>query len=144
MTEWAGLQPPLDPALITGRTDVGAVLVDTLKLLQEASDYLTRLPRVPVTQQLISKLEAHQRDPATLTAQRVAEQIAHEQQARCAAAYTAFGLPIIACEVQGNKLRMKLGTSPSARERAIKMLEAGCELQLEPKATFRPPRSKRS
>lgn len=144
MTEWAGLQPPLDPALIIGQTDVGAVLVDTLKLLQEASDYLTRLPRVPVTQQLIAKLEAHQSAPATLTARRVAEQLEHEKQARCAAAYTAFGVPIIECEVQGNKLRMKLGNAPSSRARALAMLEAGCELQLEPKTSFRPPRSKRS
>ncbi|WP_087866050.1 hypothetical protein [Comamonas thiooxydans] len=144
MTEWAGLQPPLDPALIIGKTDVGAVLVDTLSLLQEASDYLKRLPRVPITQQLIAKLEAHQLAPATLTARRVAEQLEHEKLARCAAAYTTYGLPIIECEVQGNALRMKLGHAPSSSARAIAMLEAGCELQLEPKTSFRPPRSKRS
>lgn len=144
MTEWAGPQPPLDKALVTGKADASAVLADTLTLLQEASDYLARLPRVPMTQQLIAKLEAHQRDPATMTAKRVAAQLENEQQARCAAAYTAYGLPVISCEVDGNKLRLKMGTAPSSRERVIKMLEAGCELQLEPKATFRPPRSKRS
>lgn len=115
---------------------MSAVLGDTLALLHEASAYLKRLPQVHPTLVLIAKLERHLQAPATATAQRAADRALHEQQARCATENDPYGVPIIEAEVQGDKLRLKLGT-PRNRDRAINLLQAGCELQLSPKQAQR-------
>lgn len=136
MSGWAGLSAPLDPKTIAGEADIGAVLGDTLALLQEASAYLKRLPQVHPTLVLIAKLERHLQAPAMATVQRAADRVRHEQQARCATANDPYGVPIIEAEVQGDKMRLKLGT-PRNRERAINLLQAGCEMHLVLKSVQR-------
>ena len=119
------------------QADLGAMLNDTISLLQEATAYLKRMPQVHPTQVMVAKLERHLQAPAAATAQRVAAQIEHGQLARCATANDPFGVPIIEAEVHGDKVRLKLGPARN-KERAIKLLEAGCELQLEGKTALRP------
>ena len=127
---WDGIKPFTQPNPIQTMDHLAAVLGDTLELLVEVSDYLSRLPRVPMTQELINKIEAHQNDPGALTAMRIAKQIEAEAQSRVVGLYTPAGLPLLEMEVQGNTLRLKIGPEP-ARATALRRLEQGQELKLE-------------
>ena len=127
---WNGIAPFAPPNPIQTMDHLAAVLGDTLELLAEVSDYLGRLPHVPVTKELIKKIEAHQNDPGALTAMRIAKQIETEAQSRVVGLYTPAGLPLLEVEVQGNTLRLKIGPEP-ARATALRRLEQGQELKLE-------------
>jgi hypothetical protein len=52
---WDGIKPFTPPNPIQTMDHLAAVLGDTLELLAEVSDYLSRLPNVPVTRELIKK-----------------------------------------------------------------------------------------
>ena len=127
---WNGIAPFAPPNPIQTMDHLAAVLGDTLELLAEVSDYLSRLPHVPATKELINKIEAHQNDPGSLTAMRIAKQIEAEAQSRTAGLYTPTGLPFVEVEVQANIVRLKIGPEP-IRRGALKLLERGQELKLQ-------------
>ena len=127
---WDGIKPSNQPNPIHTMDHLAAVLGDTFELLAEVSDYLSRLPLVPATRELIDKIDAHQNDPGALTAMRIAKQIETEAQSRVVGLYTPAGLPLLEVEVQGNTLRLKIGPEP-ARATALRRLEQGQELKLE-------------
>lgn len=127
-----------------------STLQDTLQLLGEVSEYLKRLPHVPVTRQLIDRIDAHILSPETHTARRLSMELSAEtelrQMTRVAASYTASGLPIIEVAVQGDSVRMKLEQAhlsgpdgeqiaQSLRDMAARQLERGLVLTLAPKTT---------
>ncbi len=72
---WNGINPFTPPNPIQTMDHLAAVLGDTLELLAEVSDYLSRLPHVPATKELINKIEAHQTDPGALTAMRLEDEM---------------------------------------------------------------------
>ena len=127
---WDGIKPFTPPNPIQTMDHLAAVLGDTLELLAEVSDYLGRLPHVPVTKELINKIEAHQNNPGALTAMRIAKQIEAEAQSRVVGLYTPAGLPLIEVEVQADMVRLKIGPEP-VRRGALRRLEEGREFKLE-------------
>ena len=127
---WNGIKPFTSPNPIQTMDHLAAVLGDTLELLAEVSDYLGRLPHVPVTKELINKIEAHQNNPGALTAMRIAKQIEAEAQSRVVGLYTPAGLPLIEVEVQADMVRLKIGPEP-IRRGALRRLEQGQEYRLQ-------------
>jgi len=127
-----------------------AALQDALRLLGEVSDYLKRLPHVPITRKLIDRIDAHVANPEVLAAERQAREHSAETELRCmtrvAGAYTAVGTPLVQVEVQGDRVRLSMGTSVYLDdqdraehvrwlgERVTSLLEAGVELKLVPMA----------
>ena len=81
---WDGIKPFNQPNPIHTMDHLAAVLGDTFELLAEVSDYLSRLPLLPATRELIDKIDAHQNDPGALTAVRIAKQLEAEAQSRVA------------------------------------------------------------
>lgn len=127
---WNGIAPFTPPNPIQTMDHLAAVLGDTLELLAEVSDYLSRLPHVPATKELINKIEAHQNDPGALTAMRIAKQIEAEAQSRVVGLYTPAGLPLMEVEVQADTVRLRIGPEP-VRRGALRRLEEGQEFKLE-------------
>lgn len=127
---WDGIKPFTPPNPIQTMDHLAAVLSDTLELLAEVSDYLSRLPNVPVTRELIKKIDAHQNDPGALTAMRIAKQIEAEAQSRVVGLYTPAGLPLMEVEVQADMVRPKIGPE-SIRRGVLRRLEQGQEFKLE-------------
>ena len=127
---WDGIKPFTPPNPIHTMDHLAAVLGDTLELLAEAADYLVRLPHVPLTKELIDKIEAHQLDSGVLTAMRIAKQLEAEAQSRVVSLYTPAGLPLLEVEVHGDVVRLKIGSEP-VRRGVLKRLENGQELRLK-------------
>ena len=127
---WDGIKPLASPNPIQTMDHLAAVLGDTLDLLAEVSDYLGRLPHIPVTKELIGKIEAHQNDPGALTAMRIAKQIETEAQSRVVGLYTPAGLPLMEVEVQADMVRIKIGLEP-IRRGVLRRLEQGQEFKLQ-------------
>lgn len=127
---WDGIKPFTPPNPIQTMDHLAAVLGDTLELLAEVSDYLSRLPNVPVTRELIKKIDAHQNDPGALTAMRIAKQIEAEAQSRVVGLYTPAGLPLMEVEVQADMVRLKIGPE-HIRRGVLRRLEQGQEFKLE-------------
>lgn len=136
--EWGGITRPQPPNPQAANDHMAATLNDTLSLLAEVSQYLQRLPHVPLTKELIDKIDAHVQHPENRTAMRVAGQLEHEAQARCAGVYTVTGLRVFEAEVKGDQLWLKFGP-PAIHHHATKLLQRGCELQLESKKAFKLP-----
>lgn len=125
-----------------------AELQDALKLLADVSAYLKRLPHVPMTRELINRVDAYTADPQTHSAQRREAETIHETQMRHQArgAITrspTLCLPVIELSVQGDVAWIGLGTDHvqhdldgrmhrSLIDQAVKQLEAGVELVLKP------------
>lgn len=114
----------------TDEMNVNSLLIDTLALLSDVSDYLKKLPHVPVTRKLINRIEAHLREPQAATAKKLAERLAIEAQTRVAGAYTPAGLPLLEVAVRGDVVRVQIGEK-AVRQNSIELLEAGCELRLK-------------
>lgn len=120
-------------------------LESTLELVREANDYLKRLPAVPVTRQLITRIDNHLDHGETTTARQLATENAAEaklrEQLREAVSYSASGLPIINVKVQGETVVLHLGLDrieqyPEEVRKAIKrdvlmQLYRGLELKLQ-------------
>ena len=121
-------------------------LQDALQILGDVSAYLKRLPHVPVTRELINRVDAYLSSPETHTAQRLASEQASESylrhQIRTAATCSALGLPIIELSVQGDIAKISLGRThskydedgefyKSTLDHAMRQLEKGVELVLK-------------
>lgn len=91
---------------------VSATLNDTLKLAREISDYLKKLPTVPITRNFITRVDQHLTSAHTIAAQRMAQEDEQENNARKnireAVSYSAAALPIIKVEVQGDSVILSL------------------------------------
>ena len=126
---WDGIKPFNQPNPIHTMDHLAAVLGDTFELLAEVSDYLSRLPLVPATRELIDKIDAHQNDPGALTAKRIAKQLEAEAQSRVAGIYTPVGMPVMEVEVHHDTVRLKIGPE-HVRRSALARLERGVEMEL--------------
>lgn len=136
-TGWNGIERHAGLVPLNSRENMAAVLGQTLQLLVEVSDYLKRLPNVPLTHALIDQIDAHRLDPQTRTAQAIAQQLEIEAQTRVAGWYAPSGAPILEVEVHGDQVRLR--TDRTLRAKSIPLLEDGCEMTLKPKAQFLAP-----
>lgn len=92
-------------------TVTSVALRSTLELTQEVSQYLKRLPPVPVTRQLIDRIDHHLGHAETLAAVNLAKQIEQEgnarQQLRQAISYSNAGLGVLKVCVQGDTVQLR-------------------------------------
>lgn len=90
-----------------------AVLHDTLTLLAEAGAYLKRHSPVPMTVDLVRRIDQHLASPETKASHRVALENASEielrQQPRLGKSYNVVGLPIVEVIVQGETVKVQVG-----------------------------------
>ena len=78
----------------------------SLLLLREVAEYLGRLPPVPLTRELCSKVLEHLNEPTHRL-------IEHEARSRRRGeAFNGAGLPLIAAEVQGEVVTISMRTEP--------------------------------
>ncbi|CAN7636742.1 hypothetical protein LJR129_004906 [Acidovorax sp. LjRoot129] len=94
--------------MTTPEISAEATLNDTLKLLEEVSAYLKRLPHVPITAELVRKLDAHLQTPETMSARRLAEEHERAQRARGAAILSPLGVPLVELEVYADRVKIQI------------------------------------
>ncbi len=116
---------------IKSNTEIkSAALQDALALLEEAVEYLKRLPSVPATYHLIKKIESFTNDPICITARRISRDHSRETElrksVRCASLSTQQGLPLVQIEVQEDRVRVVISKWRSAAT----ILRRGIDLQL--------------
>ena len=107
-----------------------ATLTDTLKLLEEVSTYLKRLPHVPVTAQLVRKIDAHLESPETISARRLATEHERAQGARSAVFFDALGVPLVELEVYADRVTIQITPLEHFRSVAIARLQTRDVLDL--------------
>jgi hypothetical protein len=110
------------------------VTIETLKLLQETVDYLTRLPVNPLTHGLCKKINAHINDPSVLAINREALEAEQQATTRVARSFTAAGQMRIEVVVTGNKVTCRLPKVclPGEKDVLIDKLRDGVTLNLSP------------
>lgn len=103
---------------------------ETLAVLQEALDYLRRLPPVPVTIEMCGKLQRHLELPTNRL-------VAQQQDTWIGASYQSSGLCYLTARLKGHVLEVKL-PDPDTRashkhieQVAIERLRSGVIIQLE-------------
>lgn len=102
----------------------------TLAVLQEAVDYLRRLPPVPVTIEMCSKLQRHLDNPTNRL-------LARQQDTWTQEAVTAAGVMYLMARLRGNVLDLKIPAptrdiAPAQVDQlAIGSLRAGLRLPLQ-------------
>lgn len=111
-----------------------ASLQDAIQMLEEAVDYLKRLPVVPSTYQLINKIKNFIDNPNTNTAHRLSKEHSKEVElrkiVRTGCFETLLGATVIEVEVQGDSLKMSLPFHHTWRT-AISQLKKGVVLELK-------------
>ncbi|WP_087865698.1 hypothetical protein [Comamonas thiooxydans] len=116
-------------------------LYETLALLKEARDLLSRMPFSPVVMQFVQKIDAHLANPD------VRMLAAREARAPYLAGgwYTPAGLPLLEAEVRREQLYLKCMDYPPALKSVYSRLTEGFALDLksvdEHRLTY-PPRGK--
>ena len=94
------------------------VTLTTLQLLEEVQSYLERLAPVPTTHALISKINAHLRDPGVAAAQRDAQEQCLINSRRFGAVFADNGLATLEVLVEGQTARVTTrrptGKAPNA------------------------------
>ncbi len=109
-----------------------AVTLETLQLLQEAVDYLNRLPPVPVTRELTRKLQAHIDAPHVQGAQREASFAEHEASIRHGRAYSPLGLILFEVVTDGKFVYYRAGSDQDHdNQRRLKLMQEGFVMRLE-------------
>lgn len=115
---------------------VCAAFNTTLELANEISQYLKRLPFVPMTRDFIVRVDNHLANSQTIAAQRLSEQ--HEMEhnarknAREAVSYTAAGFPIIKAVVQGDRIDLGLAVDrlEDYDEETLRLIKRAVLMQL--------------
>lgn len=103
---------------------------ETLAVLQEALDYLRRMPPVPVTVEMCRKLQRHLEQPTSRL-------VSQQNDAWAGGAYLPAGLCFLTARLQGSVLEVRLppqakGVSQSFVEQmAMERLRDGVKIQLE-------------
>lgn len=115
-----------------------ATLNDTLQLLEEVSAYLKRLPLVPITAELVRKVDAHLQSPETVSAHRLSQEHERAQRARRGCIVTPLGLPLVEVEVYADRVQIQVTEIEHFRQTAIDRLLAHGMLELP----LGPPRGK--
>lgn len=109
-----------------------AVTLETLQLLQEAVDYLNRLPAVPVTRELSRKLQAHLDAPHVLGAQREAAFAEHEASIRHGRVYSPVGQPLFEVVADGEFVYLRTGHAQDhGDQRRLNLMREGFVMRLE-------------
>ena len=110
------------------------VTLVTLNLLQQAVDYLRRLPVVPSTHALIRQIDAHLTDPNVSAARREAEAAELMASRRTGVRLTPAGSPAYEVVVEGAKATItvhKLNVAPGSDLR-IDALANGVTIDIHP------------
>lgn len=107
-----------------------STLKDTLHLLQEVSAYLKRLPHVPITAELVRKVDAHLQSPETISSLRLAHEHEKMETARCATVLSSLGMPLIEFEVYPHSLKVQITPVRHFQASAIDQLFAKQSLEL--------------
>lgn len=103
-------------------------LYETLALLREARDLMSRMPFTPIVHQFVQKIDAH------IAAPEVRMLAAREARAPYLQAgwYTYVGLPLLEAEIRRKHLYLKCMDYPPAARQVYSALMEGLELELEP------------
>ncbi|WP_139019262.1 hypothetical protein [Acidovorax sp. NO-1] len=101
-----------------------------MKLLEEVSQYLKRLPHVPVTAQMVRKIDAHLESPQTISARRLASEHERAQGARSAVFLDPLGVPLVELEVYADRVTLQITPDHHFRSVAIARLQARDVLEL--------------
>ena len=85
----------------------------TLELLAEVSDYLLRLPPIPVTRDLCRKIDSHLADPQAATIHDAARRASTRNLS--GGVYTPQGTALLLADFSGCRLSLRTGI-PKSRE----------------------------
>lgn len=121
-----------------------AVLDETLNLLAEAKAYLQRHSPVPMTLDLVRRIEGHLASPESKTSLRIARENATEidlrKQARFGSSYNVVGLPVLEVMVNGDTVHVQMGKAFTAHggskvrnaqaDEVLRLLEKGVSIDV--------------
>ena len=111
------------------------VTLATLDLLQKTTDYLKRLPIVPVTRELIREIDAHLADPRIVAARIEAEQVKLLESKRVSRWLTPGGQVRFDVLVEGAKFTIRvpvLRLAPGKEDTRMAEMGEGLTMLLEP------------
>lgn len=110
------------------------VTLETLDLLQKTAAYLKRLPVVPLTQELIRKIDAHLTDPSVAAARREAEAAELLASKRVAQWVSPAGQVLYKAVVEGGQVTFqvpRINILPDYPDRRMERLEEGITMNFE-------------
>lgn len=85
-----------------------SLTLETLDLLQRTTDYLKRLPVVPVTRELIREIDAHLADPGVAATRREAEAAELLASKRVAQSFSPAGQVLFKALVEDGKVTIQV------------------------------------
>lgn len=85
-----------------------SLTLETLDLLQQTTDYLKRLPVVPLTRELIRKIDAHLADPNVAAARREAEAAEILVSKRVGQSFSPVGQVLFKAVVEDGKVTIQV------------------------------------
>jgi hypothetical protein len=112
-----------------------SLTLETLELLQRTTDYLKRLPVVPVTRALIREIDAHLADPKVAAARREAEAAELLSSTRMAQSFDPVGQIAYNVMVVGGKVTLKvppMKLPPGYKDTRMEQLAVGVTMTLAP------------
>ncbi|MES2027396.1 MAG: hypothetical protein V4448_17760 [Pseudomonadota bacterium] len=114
-----------------------SVTIETLDLLQKTVDYLKRLPKVPITHDLIREIDSHLANPGVSAARREAETQELLASMRVAQQFSPAGLVLFEVVVEASQVTVKVPALPSGvvermGDRRVDRLRDGITMVLKP------------